>query len=70
MKKTYQIVREYNINGQTCECLCYDAGCAITYSEEDAKAKVAKLHEMGYTTARYEEVAPKQQWWNDSNWIG
>ena len=70
MKKTYQIVREYNINGQACECLCYDAGCAITYSEEDAKAKVAKLHEMGHTTARYEEVEPKHQWWSDDNWIG
>ena len=70
MKKTYEITRMYNISGKMMSCLCYDAGCAITFDEADAKAKVAKLHEMGYTDATYREVSEKDQWYSDDNWIG
>ena len=47
--KHYNIVRTYNICGKEVECLCYDAGCAITYNEEEAKASgnyVAEGHTM------------------------
>lgn len=68
--KTYGIVREYDICGEIRECYCDDAGLAITNSEDVAKARVEKLHQMGYPSARYYEIAEKDQWWNDNNWIG
>lgn len=71
MKTTrYQIVRHYNICGKMTECLCYDVGCAIVFGEEKAKAQVAKLHEMGYTDARYEELPEGTAWFDDENWMG
>lgn len=70
MKNTYHIVRTYNICGREEECLCYDAGCAITYSETDAQAKVATLKAMGYADARYIKVAAGSAWYEDSHWIG
>lgn len=68
--KRYQILRHYNISGKSVECLCYDAGCAIVYGEEKAQAQVAKLHSMGYTDARYEELPMGTAWFDDNNWIG
>lgn len=68
--KRYQIVRTYNIYGEPKECLCYDAGCAIVYGEDTAKAQVAKLHEMGYADARYEELPQGKAWFDNENWIG
>lgn len=66
---TYQIIKTYNINGKECECLCdiptKTGHHFITYNEEYAKARVAELHAMGYTSARYEVVKEKDQWWND-----
>lgn len=74
MKKIYQIVKMYNICGRPMECLCdvktTSGDWFICYSEESAKKRVQELHEAGHTTARYEEVAPKDQWWSDKNWIG
>lgn len=68
--KRYQIIRTYNICGRLVECLCYDVGSAIVYSEDIAKAQVAKLHEMGYADARYEELPQGKAWFDDENWIG
>lgn len=68
--KRYQIIRAYNIYGKPVECLCYDAGNAIVYGEDTAKAQVAKLHEMGYADARYEELPQGEAWFDDENWIG
>lgn len=68
--KRYQIIRTYNICGKPVECLCVDAGCAIVYGEDAAKAQVAKLHEMGYVDARYEELPQGEAWFDDENWIG
>lgn len=68
--KRYQIIRNYNINGQMTPCLCYDAGCAIVYGEEEAKAQVEKLHAMGYTDAYCEELPQGQAWFDNNNWIG
>lgn len=70
MAKRFQIVRTYDICGKPTECLCYDAGCAIVYSEEDAKHQVAMLHAMGHTDARYEELPEGTAWFDDKNWIG
>lgn len=70
MSKRYQILRTYNIGGKQEECLCYDAGCAIVYGEEDAKHQVAKLHAMGHTSARYEELPEGTAWFDDDNWVG
>lgn len=70
MAKRFQIVRTYNVCGKPTECLCYDAGCAVVYGEEDAKQQVAKLHAMGYTSARYEELPQGTAWFDDENWIG
>jgi hypothetical protein len=70
MAKRFQILRIYMISGQPMECLCYDAGCAVVYGEDEAKAQVAKLHEMGYTDARYEELPEGTAWFDDENWIG
>ena len=69
-KKRYQIVRTYNICGKETECLCYDAGCAIVFGEDVAKERVQKLHEMGYASARYEELPQGTAWFDDENWIG
>ena len=66
----YQIIRAYNIYGKPVECLCDDAGSAIVYGEDTAKAQVAKLHEMGYADARYEELPQGEAWFDDVNWIG
>ena len=66
----YQILRTYNVCGKSVECLCADAGSAIVYSEATAKAQVAKLHEMGYADARYEELPHGSAWFDDKNWIG
>ena len=68
--KRYQIIRTYNICGKLVECLCYDVGSAIVYGEGIAKAQVAKLHEMGYADARYEELPQGEAWLDDENWIG
>ena len=68
--KRYQIIRTYNICGKPIECLCYDAGCAIVYGEDAAKAQVNKLHKMGYTDARYEELPQGKSWFDNKNWIG
>jgi hypothetical protein len=68
--KHYNIVRTYNICGREVECLCYDAGCAITHNEEEAKARVATLKEMGYTNAHYIVVENGTAWYEDKNWIG
>lgn len=70
MTKTYQIVKTYTICGEECECLCCDIATAsgvwcICYDEEQAKKRVAELHEAGHTSARYEEVPEENQWWND-----
>ena len=67
--KRFQIVRTYDINGKPTECLCYDAGCAVVYGEDTAKAQVAKLHRMGYTDARYEELPQGRAWFDNENWI-
>lgn len=73
--KTYQIIKTYNICGKKkAECLC-DVPTAsgawfICYNEEQAAKRVQELHEAGHTSARYEEVAEEDQWWNDENWIG
>lgn len=69
MKKTYQITETYNISGKDYKCLC-DVPTAsgswfICYNEEQAQKRVAELQAMGHTSARYEEVAEKDQWWND-----
>lgn len=64
-KRRFQILRTYDICGQPHECLCYDAGCAVVFGEDCAKAQVAKLHEMGYTDARYEELPPGTAWFDD-----
>jgi hypothetical protein len=66
--KRFQIVRTYNISGKPAECLCYDAGCAIVYGEDKAKAQVAKLHAMGYPDARYAELPQGEAWFDDENW--
>lgn len=66
----YQILRTYNICGKLVECLATEAGSAIVYSEATAKAQVAKLHEMGYADARYEELPQGEAWFDDENWIG
>lgn len=68
--KRFQILRNYNICGKEVECLCYDAGCAIVYGEENAITQVEKLHVMGYTSARYEELPQKAAWFDDNNWLG
>ena len=68
--KRYQISRAYNIYGKPVDCLCYDAGNAIVYGEDAAKAQVAKLNEMRYDDARYEELTQGEAWINDENWIG
>lgn len=68
--KRYQIVRKYIINGEACECLCDDLGAAIVYGEEKARDMVQKLHDMGHTSARYEELPQGQAWFDDENWIG
>lgn len=67
--KRYKILKHENINGKSVECLCYDAGCAIVYGEDKAQARVAKLHSMGYTDARYEESPVGSEWFDDNNWI-
>lgn len=64
--KRYQILRTYNICGKQVECLCYDAGCAVVYGEDKAKAQVEQLHKMGYTDARYEEL--DKAWFDDVAW--
>lgn len=66
----YQIVRSCNICGKPVECLATEAGSAIVYSEDAAKAQVAKLHEKGYTDARYEELPQGSAFFDDENWIG
>ena len=66
----YQILRAYEICGKPVECLCCDAGGAIVYGEDAAKAQVAKLHEMGYTSARYEELPQGSAFFDDENWNG
>ena len=63
----FQIVRTYNISGKPTECLCYDAGCAIVYDEDTAKAQVNRLHEIGYTDARYEALPPGGAWFDNEN---
>lgn len=67
--KTYQIVKMYNICGRQEECLCdiptASGHHAIYHDEEEAKARVDELKAMGHTSARYEEVPEKDQWWND-----
>ena len=68
--KRYQILREYNICGQMRECLCDDAGAPIVYGEDVAQERVAKLHDMGHTSARYEELPYGKAWFDDENWIG
>ena len=68
--KRYQILRTYEICGQQVECLCCDAEYAIVSNEDAAKAQVAKLHEMGYADARYEELPQGEAWFDDENWIG
>ena len=68
--KRYQIIRTYNICGKLVECLCCDAEYSIVSSEDAAKAQVAKLHEMGYADARYEELPQGEAWFDDENWIG
>ena len=68
--KRYQIIRAYNICGKLVECLATEAGCAIVYGEDAAKAQVSKLHEMGYADARYEELSHGKAWFDDENWIG
>ena len=68
--KRYQIVRHYNICNKQVECLCDDAGCAIVYGEDNAKAQVEQLHAMGYTDARYEELPANKAWHDENNWIG
>lgn len=70
MEKRFQIIRTYDICGKPTECLCYDAGCAIVYGEDKAKEQVAKLHAMGHTSARYEELPQGTAWFDDNNWIG
>lgn len=70
MTKRFQILRTYDICGKPTECLCYDAGSAVVYGEDRAKERVAKLHEMGYTDARYEELPEGTAWFDDENWIG
>lgn len=70
MLKRYEIVRHYNVCGQSVECLCYDAGCAIILGEDRAKAQVAKLHAMGYADARYIELPMGEAWFDDENYIG
>ena len=66
----YQILRTYNVCGKPVECLAAEAGCAIVYDEDTAKAQVAKLHEMGYSDAKYEELPHGSAWFDDENWIG
>ena len=68
--KRFQIVATYKISDKECECLCYDAGCAITLDEETAQKRVDALHQMGITTARYEELPQDTAWFDDKNWIG
>lgn len=67
--KRFQIIRTYDISGKPTECLCYDAGCAIVYGEDTARAQVAKLQAMGYPEARYEELPRGCAWCDDENWI-
>ena len=68
--KRYQILCTYDICGQEVECLCCDVENAIVFNEDTAKAQVAKLHEMGYADARYEELPQGEAWFDDENWIG
>jgi hypothetical protein len=70
MAKRFQILRTYDICGRPTECLCYDAGRAIVYGEEDAKHQVAMLHAMGHTDARYEELPEGAAWFDDENYVG
>ena len=69
MEKRFQILRTYDVCGKPTECLCYDAGPAIVYSEAKAKEQVIKLHTMGYPSARYEELPQGAAWFDDKNWI-
>ena len=68
--KRYKIIRTYNFYGRPVEGLATETGCAIVYGEDAAKAQVAKLHEMGFTDARYEELPQGEAWFDDENWIG
>jgi hypothetical protein len=70
MAKRYQIIRTYDICGKQKECLCYDVGPAVVYGETKAKEQVDKLHAVGYTDARYEELPEGTAWFDDENWIG
>ena len=69
-EKRFQIVRLFDICGKQEWCLCYDAGCAVVYGEDKAKAQVEKLHQMGFESARYEELPEGKAWFDDNNWIG
>lgn len=67
--KMFKIMRLYTINGKESECLC-DTKTATgdrfyTYDEEYAKARVAELKAIGYTSARYDVVKEEEKWWND-----
>lgn len=66
----YQILYE----GQYGLCLCGIATASgswfICYDEKQAKQRVAELHAIGETSARYEELPWGTAWFDDNNWIG
>ena len=56
------------------ECLCKKETASGTDSicigEEEAKQRVAELHAIGETSARYEELPYGTAWFDNKNWIG
>lgn len=70
--KCFSILDYYNVCGKQEICLCdhvsKSGAWSITYDEEQAKQRVAELHELGFTTAYYEEVPKEDQRWNQG-WL-
>lgn len=56
------------------ECLCTKETASgtdcICIGEEEAKQRVAELHAIGETSARYEELPYGKAWFDDENWLG
>lgn len=56
------------------ECLCTKETASgsdcICIGEDKAKQRVAELHAIGETSARYEELPYGEAWFDDDNWLG
>lgn len=65
----FQILMLYPICGRMCECWAEVPTASgdffICYSEEEAKQRVKELHELGHTSARYEELPLGESWIDD-----